>query len=64
MLIPRKRFVTETIDGQDYCSYKYSVYDTDECGFIENKFLTIFNTEEECQKAIDEFNSFHIVQTA
>lgn len=64
MLKPKKRLVMEDRDGQDYCVAKWSVYDTDECGFIENKIFTIYETEEECQKAIDYFNSFSVVKFA
>lgn len=64
MLIPKKRYVIEERDDQDYLVTKYSVYDTDECGFIENKIFGVYETEEECQKDIDNFNSFKIVKVS
>ena len=64
MLKPKSRLVIEDRNGQDYCTTKYSVYDTDECGFIENKIFGIYETEEECQREIDNFNSFSLVKFA
>lgn len=64
MLRPKKRLVIVTRDDQDYCEMKWSVYDTDACGFIENKVFGIYETEEECQKDINQFNSFSIVKFA
>ena len=62
MLIPKLRLHTAEIDGQEVCVTKYYVYDTDECGFIENRTFTFYDTEDECQKAIDFFNSFEVVK--
>ena len=64
MLIPKKRLLMEERDGENYCVAKYSVYDTDECGFLENKVFGIYETEEECQHDINYFNSFSIVKFA
>lgn len=63
MLIPKSRLVMENREGQDYCVTKFSVYDTDECGFVENKAFTTYDTKEDCQKAIDFYNSFSVVKT-
>ena len=62
MLIPKQRLELEDRDGQQYCVVKYSVYDTDDCAFIENKAFTLYDTKEECQEQINLFNSFHIVK--
>ena len=62
MLIPKQRLELEDRDGQQYCVVKYSVYDTDDCAFIENKAFTLYDTKEECQDQINLFNSFHIVK--
>jgi hypothetical protein len=64
MLVPKKRLIIETRDEQDYCVTKYSVYDTDDCAFVENKAFGNYETAEECQKDIDLFNSFSIVKFA
>ena len=64
MLIPKLMLHSEIIDGEEYCSQKFGVWSEEDCGFIENKFFTCYDTREECQSAIDMFNSFHIVQTA
>ena len=62
MLIPKQRLELEDRDGQQYCVVKYSVYDTDDCAFIESKAFTLYDTKEECQEQINLFNSFHIVK--
>lgn len=61
MLIPKQRLHLEDRDGQQYCVTKYYVWDTDDCGYIENKAFSFYDTKEECQKQIDLFHSFHIV---
>lgn len=64
MLIPKLRLHSEIIDGEEVCFMKYFVWSEEDCGYIENRFLKHFDTKEECQAAIDMFNSFHIVKTA
>lgn len=64
MLIPKQRLVIETRGEQDYCVAKYTVYDTDDCAFVENKAFGNYDTKEECQKDIDLFNSFSLVKLA
>jgi len=64
MLVPKIRLCSEFIDGQEYCSQKFCVWSIEDCAFVENRFFTHYDTKEECQSAIDMFNSFHIVQTA
>lgn len=64
MLIPKLRLHSEIINDEEVCSTKYYVWSEEDCGFIENHFFTHYDTKEECQSAIDMFNSFHIVQTA
>lgn len=61
MLIPKQRLHTEDRDGQPYCVVKYSVWDTDDCAYVENRFFKYYDTKEECQKEIDFFNSFSII---
>ena len=53
MLIPKQRLHLEDRDGQQYCVTKYYVWDTDDCGYIENKTFSFYDTKEECQKQID-----------
>ena len=60
MLRPKKRLVIVTRDDQDYCEMKWSVYDTDACGFIENKVFGIYETEEESSLAILSLDSIII----
>lgn len=64
MLVPKIRLHSEFIDGVEHCSMQYCVWSVEDCGFIMNRFFTHYNTKEECQSAIDMYNSFHIVQTA
>lgn len=60
MLIPKQRLYNEGPEGDFLCTVKFSVYDTDNCEFIENRIFSVYNTKEECQKEIDLFNSFSI----
>ena len=64
MLIPKESLILEDRDGQQYCVTKLFVYDTDDCAFVENKFFTQYDTKEECQKAIEYFNSFSIIKVS
>lgn len=64
MLAPKRDFIMEEIDGQNYCSYKYLVYDDKRKEFVTNKFFKTYDTEEECQKMIDYFNSFSIYKAS
>ena len=64
MLKPKLRLHTEMVDGEEVCTTKYYVWSEEDCGYIENRFFTHYDTREDCQAAIDMFNSFHIVQTA
>lgn len=60
MLVPKKDFIIEEIDGQNYGHYKYLVYDEKKGEFITNKFFKTYATEADCKKVIDYFNSFSI----
>lgn len=64
MLVPKQRIMTIEKDGQDYGIYCYMVYDTDECGFVENRTFSMYETKEECQADIDFFNSLNVVQAS
>lgn len=64
MLIPKSRLITNRDSGELQCEVKFSVYDTDECGFILNRVFDVYDTKEECQKAIDFYNSFSIVKVS
>ena len=37
MLVPKQRLQTEYRDGQSYCIVKYSVWDTDDCAYVETE---------------------------
>ena len=62
MLIPRAKLYTETQNDEKYCTVKYFVWSEEDCGYIENRFFTHYDTKEECQNAIDYFNSFSIIK--
>lgn len=62
MLIPKQRLYNDAAEGDFHCTVKYSVYDTDDCAFVENKVFSVYDTKEECQNSIDMFNSFSIVK--
>lgn len=64
MLVPKLTLHSEFIDGEEVCSTTYRVWSEEDCGFIENRFFTHYDTREECQKAINMFNSFKIVKPA
>ena len=64
MLVPKRDFIMEEIDGQNYCHYKYLVYDDKKKDFVRNKFFQTYETEEECKKVIDYFNSFSIYKAS
>lgn len=64
MLIPKQRLTLEDRDGQQYCTTKYCVWDTDDCAFVENKFFKQYDTKEDCQQDIKYFNSFSIVKVS
>ncbi len=61
MLIPKQRLYNEATEEDFYCTVKYSVYDTEDCAFVENQIFTIYDTKEECQKDINIYNSFKII---
>lgn len=60
MLIPKARLYNDEAADDFHCTVKYSVYDTDDCAFLENKFFTVYDTKESCQNAINNFNKFSI----
>lgn len=64
MLIPRSRLVNCRDSGKLQCGVKFSVYDTDKCEYIMNRVFDIYDTKEECQKEIDFYNSFSIVDVS
>lgn len=64
MLVPKKDLIIEEIDGQNYCHYKYLVYDDKKKEFITNRVFKNYDTQEECQKMIDYFNSFSIYKVS
>ncbi len=62
MLIPRLKLCTEVDkDGNKIPTTKYFVWDNIDCTYIENRTFSCYNTKEECQEAIDFYNSFEIV---
>lgn len=64
MLIPKERLHVEEKDEEQYCTTKFYVWDTDDCAYVENRIFSYYNTKEECQKAIDFFNSFKLVKVS
>ena len=64
MLIPKERLHLESKDEEQYCVTKYYVWDTDDCAFVENRYFTFYNSKEDCQAAIDFFNSFKLVKVS
>ena len=62
MLIPKQRLYNDAPGCDFHCTVKYSVYDTDDCAFVENKIFSVYDTKEECQNEIDLFNSFSVLQ--
>lgn len=64
MLVPKMRLHSEIIDGVEHCSMKYYVWSEEDCGYIENRFFTHYDTKEECKAAIDMYNSFSIVKVS
>ena len=62
MLIPKQRLHTEDRNGQSYCVVKYYIWDTDDCGYIENKAFSFYDTKEECQKQIVFYNGFSVIK--
>lgn len=61
MLVPKLTLRYKEENGEETCYTVYAVWSEEDCGFIENRFFTQYDTREECQKAIDMYNSFHIV---
>lgn len=64
MLIPKQRISLLEVDGQKYSVTCYMVYDTDECGYVENRTFSTYKTREECQRDIDFFNSLNVVKAS
>ena len=61
MFIPKQRLVNDAEGDDFHCVVKYAVYDTDDCAFVENKIFGVYDTKEECQKAIDFCGGFRLV---
>ncbi len=61
MLIPRGLLYNDAEEGDFHCVVKFSVYDTDECAFVQNKVFGLYDTKEACQKAIDFCGGFRLV---
>ena len=61
MLIPKQRLYNDADEGDYHCVVKYSVYDTEECAYVVNNIFGIYDTKEECQKAIDFCSGFRLV---
>lgn len=64
MLIPKQSISLIEIDGQDYSVSCYMVYDTDAHEFVENRTFSAYKTKEECQEAIDFYNSLTVVNVS
>jgi hypothetical protein len=62
MLIPKQKFCTEVdSEGNKVPALKYFVYDNIEHSFVVNRTFSCYNTEEECQEAIDFYEGFQII---
>ena len=61
MLIPKQILVNDAEEGGFHCTVKYSVYDTDDCAFVQNKVFGVYDTKEECQNAINFCSGFRLV---
>ena len=48
MLIPKQRLFNDESERDFYCTVKYFVYDNEECGYVENRFFTHYDTKEDC----------------
>ena len=64
MFVPKARLCPVLKDDQVYYVEKYYVWDTDNCGFVENRSLSQYDTKEECQEAIDFYNSLSVIKVS
>ena len=64
MLVPRSRLINSRDSGKLKFEVKFSVYDTDKCGYIINRVFDVYDTKKECHAAIDFYNSFSIVSAS
>ena len=64
MLVPKLKFCSVIVDGQEYVGNKYCVWDTEKNDFIEGRSLGIYDSQYECQQAIDFYESLEIVKVS
>ena len=64
MLVPKQRISKVDVDGQKYRISCWMAYDTEECGFIENRTFSTYNTREECQQDIDFYKGLSVVKVS
>jgi hypothetical protein len=65
MLIPKLRLHTEKLgDGQVRNILKYYVWETDTEEYIETRSLGYYDSEAECQEAIDFYNCLSVVNVS
>lgn len=62
MLVPKLRLHTEGEPNNRHCTCKYCVYDTEKKGFVESRVFSFYETEQECQEAIDWFNDLDVIK--
>ena len=64
MLVPKLRLRSEIVDGEEQLNLKYFVWDSEKNDFIINNTLSHFDTADECQEAIDWFNSLSVIKAS
>ena len=64
MLVPKQRLHNSNIYGNIVCTIKYYVWDTEKKDYVENSTFSFYDTKEECQEAIDWFNSLAVIKVS
>ena len=64
MLVPRLDMHEWYVEDQMYVGQKYFVYDTEKDVFLKTKLFKAFDTLQECQEAIDFFNSLQLLDAS
>jgi len=64
MLIPKLDMHEWYVEDQMYVGQRYFVYDTEKEEFLKTKSFKAFETRQECQDAIDFFNSLQLLDAS
>ena len=64
MLEPRLDIHEWYVEDQMYVGQRYFVYDTEKKQFLKTKSFKAFETRQECQDAIDFFNSLQLLDAS